>query len=156
MKPWETKKSKLTDFLRRTGHLKSVYFRTNKVQLLIVWLSQDLVSVNIFESEHHCKYWNFFFCQRLLSDTKSWDNWTIRSIQFTLVPCSPKKVGQLDFFGFQGFIISIPNPNIKGCPGIVLFVDPGKDDQGSTIFGWTTASFWWWGYWWFGISFGTP
>jgi hypothetical protein len=65
------------------------------------------------------------------------------------VPCSPKKVGQLDFFGFQVFIIPIPNPNIKGCPGIVFFVDPGKDDQGSTIFGGTIVS-WslYWGYPW--------
>ena len=42
------------------------------------------------------------------------------------MPCSPKKVGQLDFFGFQGFIISIPNPNIKGCPRIFFFVNRGK------------------------------
>ena len=50
------KKSKLTDLLGRTGHLKSVNFSMYKFQLLIVRLSQDLVSVNIFESKDHFKY----------------------------------------------------------------------------------------------------
>ena len=43
---------KMTVLLGRTGHLKSVDFITYKFQLLIVLLSQDLISIDIFESEH--------------------------------------------------------------------------------------------------------
>jgi hypothetical protein len=53
MKPWEEKNSKLTDLIWRMGYLKSADFSTYKFQLLIVRLSQNSVSVNIFESEDH-------------------------------------------------------------------------------------------------------
>jgi hypothetical protein len=43
----------LTEFLERYRHLKSADFSAYKFQFLIVQLSQDLDSVNIFESEDH-------------------------------------------------------------------------------------------------------
>ena len=36
-------------------------------------------------------------------------------------------------FALLGFIISKPNPKHHGCPGIIFFVDPGKDYPGSTF-----------------------
>ena len=41
------------DLLERYRHLKPADFTAYKLQFLIVRLSQDLVSVNIFESEDH-------------------------------------------------------------------------------------------------------
>ena len=43
----------LPDLLERYRHLNPADFSTYKLQFLIVRLSQDLVSVNIFESEDH-------------------------------------------------------------------------------------------------------
>ena len=37
------------------------------------------------------------------------------------------------FFASQGFILSIPNPKHQQLPWDSFFVDPGKDDPGSTF-----------------------
>ena len=53
IKTWEAKNSKFPELIWRTRHLKPADFSTLNFQVLIVRLSQDLVSVHIFESKNH-------------------------------------------------------------------------------------------------------
>ena len=60
IKTGEAKNSKFTELIWRTRHLKPADFSTLNFQVLIVRLSQDLVSVHIFESENHLEKRIFF------------------------------------------------------------------------------------------------
>ena len=103
----ETKKSNWPTFLGEQG--------TNvNCMLLIVQLSQDFVSDNSLWQKKKFQYLKWCSLSKILTETKSWDNQTIRSwtlfvLKYTDFRCPVllRKSVNLLFFVSQGFIISI-------------------------------------------------